>query len=62
MSTVVVVLAAVNVVDAKPLADASAIASGLAQAFPYVYALGAPAVVRKRRAVDHACDLPARMT
>ena len=43
-------LAVVNVVDAKPLADASAIASGLALAYPFAYALGAPAVLRKRRA------------
>jgi hypothetical protein len=42
-------LAAVNVVDAKPLFDAAAIAAGLAAAFPYAYALGASAVLAKRR-------------
>jgi spermidine synthase len=42
-------LAAVNVVDAKPLSDAAAIAAGLAAAFPYAYALGASAVLAKRR-------------
>src|SRR5215207_4310790 len=42
-------LAAVNVVDVKPLSDAAAIAAGLAAAFPYAYALGASAVLAKRR-------------
>jgi spermidine synthase len=42
-------LAAVNVVDSRPLHDASAIAAGLSEAFPYVLALGAPAVLAKRR-------------
>jgi spermidine synthase len=42
-------LAAVNVVDARPLADAAAIAAGLAAAFPHVCALGAAAVLAKRR-------------
>jgi len=42
-------LAAVNVVDAKPLGEASAIAAGLSLAFPHVLALAAPAVARKRR-------------
>jgi len=42
-------LAAVNVVDVKPLSDAAAIAAGLAAAFPHAYALGASAVLAKRR-------------
>jgi spermidine synthase len=42
-------LAAVNVVDSRPLHDAAAIAAGLAEAFPYVLALGAHAVLAKRR-------------
>ncbi len=42
-------LAAVNVVDAKPLSDAAAIAAGLASAFGFTYALGASAVLAKRR-------------
>jgi spermidine synthase len=42
-------LAAVNVVDTKPLSDAAAIAAGLASAFPFAYALGASAVLAKRR-------------
>jgi spermidine synthase len=42
-------LAAVNVVDAKPLADAAAIAAGLQAAFPYALALAAPGVLAKRR-------------
>jgi|SRR5829696_2446109 len=42
-------LAAVNVVDVRPLDDAAAIAAGLDAAFPYVLALGAPAVLAKRR-------------
>jgi spermidine synthase len=43
-------MAAVNVVDARPLADAAAIAAGLDAAFPHVLALGASAVLGKRRA------------
>jgi spermidine synthase len=42
-------LAAVNVVDSKPLPAAAAIAAGLAVAFPHVIALGAAPVVAKRR-------------
>ena len=42
-------MVAVNVVDARPLHDASAIAAGLADAFPHVLALGAAAVLAKRR-------------
>jgi spermidine synthase len=42
-------LAAVNVVDARPLAAAAAIAAGLRAAFPHVIALGAAAVLGKRR-------------
>jgi spermidine synthase len=42
-------LAAVNVVDTRPLHDASAIAAGLGAAFPHVLALGAAAVLAKRR-------------
>jgi predicted O-methyltransferase YrrM len=42
-------LAAVNVVDARPLADAAAIAAGLRAAFPHVFALGAAGVLGKRR-------------
>ena len=42
-------LAAVNVVDSRPLHDAAAIAAGLAAAFPHALALGAPAVLGKRR-------------
>jgi spermidine synthase len=42
-------LAAVNVVDAKPLHDAAAIAAGLAAAFPYAIALAAAPVLSKRR-------------
>jgi spermidine synthase len=42
-------LAAVNVVDSRPLRDAAAIAAGLDAAFPYVLALGAAPVLGKRR-------------
>jgi hypothetical protein len=42
-------LAAVNVVDMRPLDDATAIAAGLAESFPHVLALGAAAVLAKRR-------------
>jgi spermidine synthase len=42
-------LAAVNVVDARPLPHAAAIAAGLQAAFPHVFALGASAVLSKRR-------------
>jgi spermidine synthase len=42
-------LAAVNVVDARPLADAAAIAAGLRGAFPHVLALGGAGVLAKRR-------------
>jgi spermidine synthase len=42
-------LAAVNVVDTRPLDDAAAIAAGLANSFPHVLALGATAVLAKRR-------------
>jgi hypothetical protein len=42
-------LAAVNVVDARPLADAAAIAAGLRSAFPHVLAIGAAPVLAKRR-------------
>jgi spermidine synthase len=42
-------LAAVNVVDARPLSDAAAIAAGLGAAFPHVVALGPPGVLAKRR-------------
>ena len=42
-------LAAVNVVDTRPLHDAAAIAAGLAAAFPHVLALGAAGVLAKRR-------------
>jgi spermidine synthase len=42
-------LVAVNVVDTRGMPGASAIAAGLAEAFPFVLALGAPAVVAKRR-------------
>jgi spermidine synthase len=42
-------LAAVNVVDARAMTDASAIAAGLETAFPRVLALGAAAVLAKRR-------------
>ena len=56
-------LAAVNVVDAKPLRDAAAIAAGLASAFPHVLALGAAPVLAKRRGgnivLAGAHDLPA---
>jgi spermidine synthase len=55
-------LAAVNVVDAKPLRDAAAIAAGLAAAFPHVLALGAAPVLAKRRGgnavLAGAHDLP----
>jgi len=40
---------AVNVVDAKPLDEAAAIAAGLESAFAHVVAVGAPAVVARRR-------------
>jgi hypothetical protein len=42
-------VAAVNVVDTRAVPDASAIAAGLAEAFPYVLALGAAPVLAKRR-------------
>jgi spermidine synthase len=42
-------LAAVNVVDARPMPGAAAIAAGLSAAFPHVIALGAAAVLAKRR-------------
>jgi hypothetical protein len=42
-------LAAVNVVDTKPLPDAAAIAAGLARSFEHVIALGAAPVIGKRR-------------
>ena len=42
-------LAAVNVVDARPLPHAAAIAAGLQAAFPHVFALGASAMLGKRR-------------
>jgi spermidine synthase len=42
-------LAAINVVDSRAMADASAIAAGLAAAFPHVIALGAAPVLAKRR-------------
>ena len=42
-------LAAVNVVDTRPLDEACAIAAGLRAAFPHVLALGAAAVLAKRR-------------
>jgi spermidine synthase len=42
-------LAAVNVVDARPFAEAMAIGAGLRAAFPHVYALGAAATLAKRR-------------
>jgi spermidine synthase len=42
-------LAAVNVVDTRSMPGATAIAAGLAEAFPFVLALGAPAVLAKRR-------------
>jgi spermidine synthase len=42
-------LAAVNVVDARPLSDAAAVAAGLRAAFPHVLALGAAPVLAKRR-------------
>ena len=42
-------LAAVNVVDAKAMADASAIAAGLQAAFPHTIALGASSALAKRR-------------
>ena len=45
----VAALAAVNVVDSRPLNDAAAIAAGLAAAFPHVLALGAAPVLGKRR-------------
>ena len=40
-------LAAVNVVDAKAMADASAIAAGLQAAFPHTIALGASSALAK---------------
>ena len=43
-------LVAVNVVDARPLGDAAAVAAGLRAAFPHVLALGAAPVLAKRRA------------
>jgi spermidine synthase len=42
-------LAAVNIVDARPMADAAAIAAGLRGAFGHVVALGAAQVLAKRR-------------
>jgi spermidine synthase len=42
-------LAAVNIVDARPLAEAAAIAAGLAEAFPVVVALGERPVLGKKR-------------
>jgi len=45
----VAALVAVNVVDAKPLAEAAAIAAGLEAAFPHVLAVGPSAVVARRR-------------
>jgi spermidine synthase len=42
-------LVAVNVVDARPLGDAAAIAAGLRSAFPHVLALGSAGVLGKRR-------------
>jgi hypothetical protein len=42
-------LAAVNVVDSRPLDEAAAIAAGLQAAFPHVLALGGAAVLAKRR-------------
>ncbi len=42
-------VAAVNVVDTRAMAEAGAIAAGLAEAFPHVLALGAPGVLAKRR-------------
>jgi spermidine synthase len=42
-------LAAVNVVDTRAMPGATAIAAGLDAAFPVVLALGAPAVLGKRR-------------
>ncbi len=42
-------VAAVNVVDTRTMPGASAIAAGLDAAFPSVLALGAPAVLGKRR-------------
>ena len=42
-------LVAVNVVDAKPLDEAAAIAAGLAAVFPHVLAAGPAAVVGRRR-------------
>ena len=45
----VAALVAVNVVDAKPLAEAAAMAAGLAAAFPHVLAAGPGAVVARRR-------------
>ena len=45
----VAALFAVNVVDAKPLDEAAAIAAGLATAFPHVLAVGPGAVVARRR-------------
>jgi spermidine synthase len=42
-------LVAVNVVDARPMADAAAIAAGMRGAFAHVLALGAAPVLAKRR-------------
>jgi spermidine synthase len=42
-------VAAVNVVDTRAMPGATAIAAGLDAAFPFVLALGAPAVLAKRR-------------
>jgi spermidine synthase len=43
-------LAAVNVVDSRAMDDASAIAAGLRDAFPYAFALGSAQALAKRRA------------
>lgn len=42
-------LVAINVVDTRAMPGATAIAAGLEEAFPFVLALGAPAVLAKRR-------------
>jgi spermidine synthase len=42
-------LAAVNVVDSRPMADAAAIAAGLRDAFPSAIALGSAQALAKRR-------------
>jgi spermidine synthase len=59
----VAALVAVNVVDAKPLDEAAAIAAGLEAAFPHVVAVGPSAVVARRRGgnvvlVGSAAPLP----